>query len=111
SARAEVEAQAPSPSAEESQPEAVSIRPVEDRADARVKASPLARRMARERGIDLTRLSGTGPDGRIVAEDVETAAAGAPAAQAAAPPPAPGGRGGPPDPHRKTDPPPPPPAV
>jgi pyruvate dehydrogenase E2 component (dihydrolipoyllysine-residue acetyltransferase) len=39
----------------------------------RVKASPLARRMARERGIDLAALTGTGPDGRIVAEDVERA--------------------------------------
>ena len=37
----------------------------------RVKASPLARRIARERGIDLAQLRGTGPDGRIVAEDVE----------------------------------------
>ena len=39
----------------------------------RVKASPLARRIARERGIDLAQLSGTGPEGRIVAEDVERA--------------------------------------
>lgn len=49
----------------------------------RVKASPLARRIARERGIDLASVAGTGPDGRIVAEDVEQAppiAAGAPAA-------------------------------
>ena len=51
--------------------------PVSPRADERerVKASPLARRIARERGIDLGTLSGTGPDGRIVAEDVERAAA------------------------------------
>jgi pyruvate dehydrogenase E2 component (dihydrolipoamide acetyltransferase) len=49
----------------------------------RLKASPLARRIARERGIDLAALSGTGPDGRIVAEDVERAQAGS-----AAPPPA-----------------------
>jgi pyruvate dehydrogenase E2 component (dihydrolipoamide acetyltransferase) len=40
----------------------------------RVKASPLARRIARERGIDLAALAGTGPEGRIVAEDVERAA-------------------------------------
>jgi len=40
----------------------------------RIKASPLARRIARERGIDLASLSGTGPEGRIVAEDVERAA-------------------------------------
>jgi pyruvate dehydrogenase E2 component (dihydrolipoyllysine-residue acetyltransferase) len=37
----------------------------------RIKASPLARRIARERGVDLSQLRGTGPDGRIVAEDVE----------------------------------------
>ena len=46
----------------------------------RIKASPLARRLARERGIDLTALHGTGPEGRIVADDVEHAEAGAPAA-------------------------------
>jgi len=45
----------------------------------RLKASPLARRIARERGIDLTNVAGTGPEGRVVAEDVERAAAsGAP---------------------------------
>jgi pyruvate dehydrogenase E2 component (dihydrolipoyllysine-residue acetyltransferase) len=50
----------------------------------RIKASPLARRIARERGIELAQIRGTGPDGRIVAEDVERAqAAPAPAAQAA----------------------------
>ena len=37
----------------------------------RIKASPLARRLARERGVDLAALAGTGPEGRIVAEDVE----------------------------------------
>ena len=49
-------------------------------AGARIKASPLARRIARERGIELGSLRGTGPEGRVVAEDVERAAAGAPAA-------------------------------
>jgi pyruvate dehydrogenase E2 component (dihydrolipoamide acetyltransferase) len=39
----------------------------------RVKASPLARRLAREKGVDLASLQGTGPDGRIVAKDVEGA--------------------------------------
>jgi pyruvate dehydrogenase E2 component (dihydrolipoamide acetyltransferase) len=42
----------------------------------RIKASPLARRLARERGIDLAMLHGSGPEGRIVAEDVEHAGAG-----------------------------------
>ncbi|MEO8290049.1 MAG: dihydrolipoamide acetyltransferase family protein [Gaiellaceae bacterium] len=44
-------------------------------AGGRVKASPLARRIARERGIELSGLRGTGPEGRIVAEDVERAGA------------------------------------
>src|SRR5437899_4586968 len=53
----------------------------------RVKASPLARRIARERGVDLASLRGTGPEGRIVAEDVERTEAGAAPAPAAAPAP------------------------
>ncbi len=44
-----------------------------------VKASPVARRLAEERGIDLTRVEGTGPGGRITREDVEAAAQKAPA--------------------------------
>jgi pyruvate dehydrogenase E2 component (dihydrolipoamide acetyltransferase) len=52
----------------------------------RVKASPLARRIARERGIDLASLTGTGPDGRIVAEDVERPQKAAPAVAAAVTP-------------------------
>jgi pyruvate dehydrogenase E2 component (dihydrolipoamide acetyltransferase) len=55
----------------------------------RVKASPLARRIARERGIDLRSIAGTGPEGRVVAEDVERAAASAapmPAAALSLPP-------------------------
>jgi pyruvate dehydrogenase E2 component (dihydrolipoamide acetyltransferase) len=51
----------------------------------RIKASPLARRIARERGVELSGIRGTGPDGRIVAEDVERAEAGAPGAPAVAP--------------------------
>ncbi len=54
--------------------------------DERVKASPLARRMARERGIELASVKGTGPDGRIVAEDLERLAAAGVAKQVAATP-------------------------
>jgi pyruvate dehydrogenase E2 component (dihydrolipoyllysine-residue acetyltransferase) len=50
----------------------------------RVKASPVARRLARERGVDLATLTGTGPGGRIVKADVEAAGA-APATAAQAP--------------------------
>jgi pyruvate dehydrogenase E2 component (dihydrolipoamide acetyltransferase) len=39
----------------------------------RVKASPLARRLAKERGIELSSLQGSGPGGRIVKADVESA--------------------------------------
>jgi pyruvate dehydrogenase E2 component (dihydrolipoamide acetyltransferase) len=48
----------------------------------RVKASPLARRIAAERGIDLGGIAGSGPEGRIVLRDLE----GAPPAPAAAAP-------------------------
>ncbi|HEX9380422.1 MAG TPA: dihydrolipoamide acetyltransferase family protein [Gaiellaceae bacterium] len=51
----------------------------------RIKASPLARRIARERGIELRAVAGTGPEGRVVAEDVERAAASAAPAPLAAP--------------------------
>ncbi|RYD41497.1 MAG: biotin/lipoyl-binding protein [Sphingomonadales bacterium] len=54
----------------------------------RIKASPLAKRLAAEQGIDLKSLTGTGPGGRIVKADLEGAPAGA-AAPAATPAPAP----------------------
>ena len=60
----------------------------------RIFASPLARRIAAEKGIDLAGLKGSGPNGRIVKADVENAKpAGAPvAARKAAPAPAAGGQ-------------------
>ena len=56
----------------------------------RVFASPLARRVAKEKGIDLAAVAGSGPHGRIVLADVQSAKPGAaaPAAAAAAPAPA-----------------------
>jgi pyruvate dehydrogenase E2 component (dihydrolipoamide acetyltransferase) len=69
----------------------------------RVKASPLARRIARERGIDLASLAGSGPGGRIVKADLQASApagaeatgeaAAAPAPAAGASPAAPAGTG------------------
>ncbi|MET3789859.1 pyruvate dehydrogenase complex dihydrolipoamide acetyltransferase [Aquamicrobium terrae] len=56
-----------------------------------VRATPLARRLAREAGLDLSGISGSGPQGRVVKADVEAAIAGggakaaAPAAEAGAP--------------------------
>ena len=57
----------------------------------RVKASPLARRIAEEKGVDLASLTGSGPNGRIVKADLEGASAKAPPAAPApaASPPAP----------------------
>jgi len=59
--------------------------------DGRVFASPLARRVAKEKGIDLAALAGSGPHGRIVLKDVEAAKPGqvALAAKAASGTPAP----------------------
>jgi pyruvate dehydrogenase E2 component (dihydrolipoamide acetyltransferase) len=51
----------------------------------RVKASPVARRMARELGVELARLEGSGPGGRIVKADVEAAAESGDGAPVAAP--------------------------
>ncbi|HEU5276458.1 MAG TPA: pyruvate dehydrogenase complex dihydrolipoamide acetyltransferase, partial [Xanthobacteraceae bacterium] len=42
----------------------------------RIFASPLARRLARDAGIDIARIAGSGPHGRVVARDVEQAKAG-----------------------------------
>jgi pyruvate dehydrogenase E2 component (dihydrolipoamide acetyltransferase) len=53
----------------------------------RVKASPVARRMARELGVELARLEGSGPGGRIVKADVQAAAEGDGAAAVEAPAP------------------------
>jgi pyruvate dehydrogenase E2 component (dihydrolipoamide acetyltransferase) len=52
---------------------------------ARVFASPLARRIAKEKGLDLTQVAGSGPHGRIVRADVEGASPVAAVASAAAP--------------------------
>ncbi len=51
----------------------------------RIKASPLARRLAEEMGVDITRVPGSGPGGRVVKRDVATAKAAGVAAPVAAP--------------------------
>jgi pyruvate dehydrogenase E2 component (dihydrolipoamide acetyltransferase) len=50
----------------------------EESSEGRTKASPLARKLAEEHGIQLSALSGSGPEGRIVKRDIETAIAGGP---------------------------------
>jgi pyruvate dehydrogenase E2 component (dihydrolipoamide acetyltransferase) len=61
----------------------------------RIKASPIARRMAKEKGLDLSSLQGTGPGGRIVKADIEGAKPEVAAAPepAAGPEPQPTGKG------------------
>jgi pyruvate dehydrogenase E2 component (dihydrolipoamide acetyltransferase) len=90
-------AAAPPPPAAKAVPPAAAPAPVANghAPGERVFASPLARRMARQAGIDLSALHGSGPNGRIVRADIEAAQKGvaptpAPAAPvAAAPAPAP----------------------
>jgi pyruvate dehydrogenase E2 component (dihydrolipoamide acetyltransferase) len=87
----------PAPTPEAPAPTATAAPPTPSPAgvgDGRVKASPIARRIAQDRGLDLHGLSGSGPGGRIVKADVERAlAAGvaAPAPPAAPPAAAPAG--------------------
>ncbi len=83
---------APAPAPVAARPVAVAPVAVAPSTDGRVKASPLAKRVARELGIDLARVVGSGPGGRIIEKDVSAAAAApaaAPMPVAAAPPLAP----------------------
>jgi pyruvate dehydrogenase E2 component (dihydrolipoamide acetyltransferase) len=67
-----------------SAPPAAPMAPPAPRADgARVKASPLARRLAESKSVDLATIKGSGPGGRIVRADVDAATGGAPAPAAA----------------------------
>jgi pyruvate dehydrogenase E2 component (dihydrolipoamide acetyltransferase) len=89
------EAKAPAP-AQQQQPAPSTSKPVSTNGaavagnGARIFASPLARRIARDSGVELAAISGSGPHGRIVKSDVEAAVAGgakaAPAAKAPAAP-------------------------
>jgi pyruvate dehydrogenase E2 component (dihydrolipoamide acetyltransferase) len=69
----EEESPAPSPQPPEAETEE---EPAPAAGNGRVKASPVAKRMAREMGVELARLEGSGPGGRIVKADVEAAARG-----------------------------------
>lgn len=82
----EAEAASPEPKGAEKAPAAAAAAPssktaapadepaAEAREDERVKASPLAKRIAREQGVDLRMVKGSGPAGRITRVDVEMAA-------------------------------------
>ncbi|WP_349901784.1 dihydrolipoamide acetyltransferase family protein [Parafrigoribacterium humi] len=95
------EAPAPTPEAPAAEPAASAALPVAETPapvqhvvapDDKLRASPLARKIARDNGIDLADIAGSGPQGRVVRADVDAAIAGgtpkstaAPAAPAAAP--------------------------
>ncbi|HEY7151938.1 MAG TPA: dihydrolipoamide acetyltransferase family protein, partial [Solirubrobacterales bacterium] len=87
-AEAPSDASPPSPTQPSTERSGAGIAPGARRAggDGRVKASPLARRIAREKGLELASVSGSGPGGRIVKADVERAIAAGPAPVAAPPP-------------------------
>ncbi|MDH4409873.1 MAG: dihydrolipoamide acetyltransferase family protein [Verrucomicrobiales bacterium] len=83
----EAKASAPAPEASAATTEASAASPAPATAPApvasapvvtsgRLKASPLARKIAKEKGVDLARLNGSGPGGRIVKKDVENAPVG-----------------------------------
>jgi pyruvate dehydrogenase E2 component (dihydrolipoamide acetyltransferase) len=83
----EAKASAPAPEAPATKTEASAASPAPATAPApvasapavtsgRLKASPLARKIAKEKGVDLARLNGSGPGGRIVKKDVENAPVG-----------------------------------
>jgi pyruvate dehydrogenase E2 component (dihydrolipoamide acetyltransferase) len=91
---------APAPAAPKTAPPAAKAAPAPARGnghaeDARVFASPLARRMAEKAGLDLGRVTGSGPHGRIVKHDIETALAKGPTAPRAPAARAPAGGGAP----------------
>jgi pyruvate dehydrogenase E2 component (dihydrolipoamide acetyltransferase) len=76
---------APSPTAVTTEPVAAEVAASGER----LRASPLVKRLAAEHGIDLARVNGTGPGGRIVRDDIAALLTGAPSAAPAAPAPAP----------------------
>jgi pyruvate dehydrogenase E2 component (dihydrolipoamide acetyltransferase) len=89
-AAAAAPAPAPAPAAALAPAAQAAAAPAKSNGHARIFSSPLARRLAKDAGIDLARITGSGPHGRVVARDVEGAKSGkglkAPAAAPAAGP-------------------------
>ena len=85
----EPEGDAPSPeelAAEPAEQGAAAAAPVREGGEGRIKASPIAARLAAEMGVDLAALKGSGPEGRIVKEDVLAASRQSPGSRPAARP-------------------------
>jgi pyruvate dehydrogenase E2 component (dihydrolipoamide acetyltransferase) len=78
-------AEAPKSEAQKPAPAKAEATSAPRQGDNRVFASPLAKRLARDAGIDLSRIEGTGPHGRVIARDVEGARSGKGLRSAAAP--------------------------
>jgi len=85
-APAKEEAAAPAPAPEPAAALATNPAPAPAPSGDRIIASPLAKRIAEQKGIDLSSVKGSGPNGRIVKADVEGAKPGAAAAPAASAP-------------------------
>ena len=85
-AAAAVPAPAAAPIAAAAAPSVASAKEVAPAAGGRVRISPLARKLAEEKGLDYSRVKGSGPHGRIVREDIIAAAKNPPAPAAAAAP-------------------------
>lgn len=78
--KAEASAPSPKPTQAKAAPATVDTSkalPSAGKGDKRIKASPLARRIAAQKGVDLSGLKGSGPHGRIIRKDVEAAKPGA----------------------------------
>jgi pyruvate dehydrogenase E2 component (dihydrolipoamide acetyltransferase) len=93
-APAPAKAEAPKPAAAPAPAPQAAPQPAVQPSGGRVFVSPLAKRLAKDAGIDVSRISGSGPHGRVIARDVDAAKSGkglkaAPGAPAAAPPAAP----------------------
>lgn len=72
------ESEAPAPSKEKADAEDQTEQPVAAAgSNGRIKASPLAKKMAEEKGIDLSSVKGSGPEGRIIKKDIEEYKSGA----------------------------------
>jgi pyruvate dehydrogenase E2 component (dihydrolipoamide acetyltransferase) len=80
------QAKVPEPKPEAAKPAPVQASPAPKPAGSRVFASPLARRIAEQKGLDLSAIKGSGPHGRIIKQDVEAAKPGAAALAAEAKP-------------------------
>jgi len=75
-APAPAKAEAPKPAPAAASPQAAAPLPAAQPSGGRVFASPLAKRLAKEAGVDVARIAGSGPHGRVIARDIDAAKSG-----------------------------------